>query len=66
MAPEIARKLAPGGVLMLSGILIHQAPAVIASYVAQGFAITRHSRVTGWSALVFKKRGIAGVNRPAY
>jgi ribosomal protein L11 methyltransferase len=66
MAPEIARKIAPGGVLLLSGILIHQAPAVIASYVAQGFALTCHKRLTGWSALVFKKRGIAGVKRPAY
>ena len=66
MAPQIARKLQPGGSLVLSGILLHQAPAVIASYVTQGLALTSHSRVTGWSALVFRKRGIAGIGRPAY
>jgi ribosomal protein L11 methyltransferase len=51
---------------VLSGILLHQAPAVIASYVTHGLALTSHNRVTGWSALAFRKRGIAGAGAPAY
>jgi ribosomal protein L11 methyltransferase len=56
LARDIRRIVTPGGKLVLSGILIPQAPAVIAAYVAQGFALERHDRVTGWSTLTFTKR----------
>jgi ribosomal protein L11 methyltransferase len=41
---------------VLSGILIPQAPAVIAAFVDQGFALDRHDRVTGWSTLTLSRR----------
>ncbi len=56
LARDLRRAVAPGGQLVLSGILIPQAPAVIAAYAAQGFALNRHERVTGWSTLTFSKR----------
>ena len=65
LAPQIARKLEPGGALVLSGILSHQSAAVIAAYRTQGLAVVRHDRVTGWSALQFVKRGIAPARPPA-
>ena len=37
LAPSLARKVAPGGTLLLSGILIPQAPQVIAAYLRVRF-----------------------------
>jgi ribosomal protein L11 methyltransferase len=56
LARDIRRVVAPGGKLVLSGILIPQAPAVIAAFVDQGFALDRHDRVTGWSTLTLSRR----------
>lgn len=56
LARDIRRIVPPRGKLVLSGILIPQAPAVIAAFVAQGFALERHDRVTGWSTLTLTKR----------
>jgi ribosomal protein L11 methyltransferase len=56
LARDIRRIILPRGKLVLSGILIPQAPAVIAAFVAQGFALERHDRVTGWSTLTFTRR----------
>ncbi len=56
LAPELARIVATGGTLVLSGILIPQAPEVAATYAAQGFILHRHDRITGWSTLTFIRR----------
>jgi ribosomal protein L11 methyltransferase len=56
LAPSITRAVAPGGTLVLSGILIPQAREVIATYLAHGFALERHDRITGWSTLTFRRR----------
>ncbi len=61
LAPAVSRKLATSGTLVLSGLLIHQAPAVIAAYRAQGMALMSHDRVTGWSTLVLAKRATRSV-----
>ncbi len=55
LAPSLSRAVAQGGTLVLSGILIPQAPEVIASYLAQSFALLRHDRITGWSTLTFAR-----------
>lgn len=44
LAPEMARHIAPGGEVILSGILARQRNAVLAAYVGQRF---RHLRTTG-------------------
>jgi ribosomal protein L11 methyltransferase len=56
LARDIRGIIVPRGKLVLSGILIPQAPAVIAAFVAQGFALERHDRVTGWSTLTLTRR----------
>jgi ribosomal protein L11 methyltransferase len=59
LAPDVAQALAPDGTLILSGLLIHQAPAVIAAYRANGLAVSSHDRITGWSTLVLARGGVA-------
>ena len=56
LAPSLARKVARGGTLLLSGILIPQAPQVLAAYRACGFHLERHDRIVGWSTLTLKRR----------
>jgi len=55
MAPALARALAPGGEVVLSGLLTHQENQVIAAYRAQGLALLRRGRIDNWSTLVLKR-----------
>ena len=56
LATSLARKVARGGTLLLSGILVPQAPQVLAAYLSSGFQLERHDRVVGWSTLTLKRR----------
>lgn len=56
LAPALSRSVARSGTLLLSGILIPQAPQVIAAYVASGFKLERHDRIVGWSTLTLRRR----------
>jgi ribosomal protein L11 methyltransferase len=56
LAPALARTVSSGGTLLLSGILIPQAPQVMAAYRASGFHIERHDRIVGWSTLTLRRR----------
>ena len=56
LAPAMARTVVRGGALLLSGILIPQAPQVLAAYRAAGFQIVQHDRITGWSTLTLRRR----------
>lgn len=55
LAGRMARHLAPGGRVILSGLLTHQAPAVIAAYRARGLVPLMHLRIEGWSSLLLRK-----------
>ncbi|MCA6114476.1 50S ribosomal protein L11 methyltransferase [Bradyrhizobium sp. WSM 1738] len=55
LAGPMARQLAPSAMVILSGLLTHQAPAVIAAYRARGLVPLRHLRVEGWSSLLLRK-----------
>lgn len=55
LAGDVARAVTRGGTVVLSGLLIPQAPAVIAAYRAHGFHLVSHDRITGWSTLVLKR-----------
>jgi ribosomal protein L11 methyltransferase len=57
LAPAITHAVHPGGTLVLSGLLIGQAPQIVAQYVAQGFSLVHHERSAGWSALTLVRRG---------
>lgn len=56
LARDIRRAVAPGGMLVLSGLLVHQASEVIAAYVAAGFQLSEHRRILGWSTLTLVRR----------
>jgi len=54
LAPDFAKALAPGGTIILAGLLDTQADAVISVYEAEGFSITE--RGSGeWPVLVLKR-----------
>jgi ribosomal protein L11 methyltransferase len=52
LAPAIARSLAPGGVVILSGLLRSQARRVRAAYLAQGLRLMRRLDRDAWTTLV--------------
>ena len=54
-ATPMARHLAPSALVILSGLLTHQAPGVIAAYRARGLVPVRHLRIEGWSSLLLRK-----------
>jgi len=55
LAGPMARHLAPSSLVILSGLLTHQAPGVIAAYRARGLVPVRHLRIDGWSSLLLRK-----------
>lgn len=55
LAPEMARHTAPGGLVILSGLLMVQAEAVIARYVASQFRLRSRDDLGEWSALVLER-----------
>jgi ribosomal protein L11 methyltransferase len=54
LAGPMTRHLAPGARVILSGLLNHQAPAVIAAYRARGVVPVRHLKIEGWSSLLLR------------
>lgn len=56
LARDLARHLAPGGVAILSGLLVTQEAQVLAAHRRQGLALVRRSRRDGWSTLEFRRR----------
>lgn len=56
LAHDLKKNLAPGGVVILSGLLNTQAKAVIAAHRAQGLALARRLVLGEWSVLAFKHR----------
>ncbi|MFN7055713.1 50S ribosomal protein L11 methyltransferase [Hyphomonas sp.] len=55
LAPEIERLSAPGAVIILSGLLHHQAGPVKAAFEGHGMLFQRRIKRDGWSSLVFRK-----------
>jgi len=55
LASPMVRHLAPSALVILSGLLTHQAPGVIAAYRARGLVPVRHLRIDGWSSLLLRK-----------
>ena len=54
LAPDFAKSLAPGGTIILAGLLDTQADGVVAAYEALGF--TLHDRGSGeWPVLVLHR-----------
>jgi ribosomal protein L11 methyltransferase len=54
-SPMIARSVAPGGALILSGLLTVQEPLVRLAYQGRGFVLEKRFRREGWSTLLWRK-----------
>jgi ribosomal protein L11 methyltransferase len=55
MARDLARGVAPGGRVILSGLLRRQEAGVVAAYRAQRLALDCRIVIDGWSTLVLRK-----------
>ncbi len=55
LAPRLARAVAPGGALILSGLLRSQAPLVRQAYVSRGMVLERRIPKEAWVTLVWRK-----------
>ncbi len=57
MATPLARHLAPSALVILSGLLPHQAGSVIAAYRGRGLWLERRIEIEGWSSLLLRYAG---------
>ena len=55
LATPMVAHLAPSAVVVLSGLLPHQAQGVIASYRARGLTLRRQFVIDGWSSLLMQR-----------
>jgi ribosomal protein L11 methyltransferase len=55
LAPDMAAHVAPAGLVILSGLLVVQAEAVTAAYVAAGFDPVTRDDIGEWSTLVLRR-----------
>jgi len=55
LAPAIGRALAPGGLVILSGLLRHQQRYVAAAYLARGLRLASRGRRDAWATLVLAR-----------
>ena len=55
LAPPMAAHAAPSGIAILSGLLVVQAEAVTAAYIAAGFTLSVRDDIGEWSTLVLKR-----------
>lgn len=57
LAPEMARHAAPGGWLILSGLLNTQAEKVVETYGANGFDPVHRDEIGDWTTLALRREG---------
>lgn len=55
LAPALAHATAPGGTLVLSGLLVSQTPLILTAY-SRFFRLERRWRLEGWTALALRRR----------
>ncbi len=63
LAPDVAARTAPGGVVVLSGLLNDQAAQVAEAYAAQGCDAAEAERVGDWTTLTLRRSGNPAAGR---
>ena len=63
LAPSLSRVLAPGGTLILSGLLVRDVPGIVSAYAGQGLRLRRRGAIEGWATLVLMRGGGIGRHR---
>jgi ribosomal protein L11 methyltransferase len=56
LAPDMAMHLAPGGIAILSGLLVEQADDIVAVYNAQGVDLVKREDLGEWTALTLTRK----------
>jgi ribosomal protein L11 methyltransferase len=56
LAPAMAVHLAPGGIAILSGLLVEQADDIVAVYNAQGVDLVKREDLGEWTALTLSRK----------
>ncbi len=56
LAPAMATHLAPGGIAILSGLLVEQADDIVAVYNAQGVDLVKREDLGEWTALTLTRK----------
>jgi ribosomal protein L11 methyltransferase len=56
LAAEIRGAVRVRGIAVLSGLLKSEAPAIVAAYAAQGFALLEQPCIAGWPTLTLVRR----------
>jgi ribosomal protein L11 methyltransferase len=57
LSTPMAAHLAPSAMVILSGLLPHQASGVVAAYRARGLVLLRQLQIEGWSSLLMQRAG---------
>lgn len=57
MATDMERHMASNGMVILSGLLPHQATSVIVAYRARGLVLLKQQIIEGWSSLLMQRAG---------
>src|SRR5690606_18345206 len=55
LAPDIARATAPGGHVILSGLMAEQADDVRAAYLAEDFRVVQENRLDNWVTMTLRR-----------
>ena len=55
LSRDLAQHLAPGGICVLSGLVVRDAQFVITAHRRQGLRLVRHMTINGWRTLVMAK-----------
>ncbi len=55
LAADMGTRAAPGGRVILSGLLNEQAPEIIAAYGARGLTLDHHEEIGEWSTLTLRR-----------
>ncbi len=55
LAPVLARLGTPACRLLAGGLLVHEVPAVVASYTADGFALAEVLELEGWASILLAR-----------
>ena len=55
LSKDLARHLAPGGIAVMSGLLVRDMPMVVTAHRRQGLRLVRHMTINGWRSLVMQK-----------
>jgi ribosomal protein L11 methyltransferase len=57
LATPMTARLAPSAMVILSGLLPHQADGVVAAYRARNVVLLRRVQIEGWSSLLMQRAG---------